>query len=85
MRIPNTGSPKIHRSGHSLPLGQKTQVPVEVSGADWKYVQRARKWTIEDAKGQQTELKVLKVGNEHALEIELPEKYKIVDARRLSI
>ncbi len=77
MRIPNTGSPKIRIGpANSLPLGQKTEVPVEVSSADWKYVQRARKWTIEDAKGKQTELKVLKVGNERALEIELPEKSK---------
>ena len=77
MRVPNTGTPTIRIGpANSLPLGQKTNVPVEVSGADWKYVQRARKWTLTDAKGNETELKVLKVGAEHALEIELPDKPK---------
>jgi hypothetical protein len=74
LRVPNTGSPAIRMGpANFLPLGQKTAVPVEVNGADWKYVQRARKWTVEDAEGHQTALKVLKVGNEHDLEIELQE------------
>lgn len=73
LRVPNTSSPKIRFGpANSLPLGQKTMVPVEANGTDWKYLQRARKWAIEDAKGHQTELKVLKAGNEHDLEIELP-------------
>ncbi len=72
LRVPNTGSPAIRIGpANSLPLGQKAEVPVEVNGADWKYVQRARQWTLEDANGHETPLKVLKEGNEHKLEIEL--------------
>ena len=85
LRVPNTGSPKIRMGpANSLPLGQKTVVPVEASGADWKYLQRARKWALEDAKGHQTPLKVLKIGNEHDLEVELqnlslqPGDYKLI-------
>ncbi len=72
MRVPNTGSPTIHIGpANSLAVGQKAEVPVEVNGADWKYIQRARKWTLEDDKGKDTLVKVLKVGNEHALEVQL--------------
>ena len=74
LRVPNVGSPSIRIGpADSLPLGQKATVPVEANGADWKYVQRARKWTLEDAQGHATTLKVLKVGNEHQLEMDLQE------------
>jgi hypothetical protein len=72
LRVPNQGSPTVSiGQANSLPLGQKATAPVEVSAADWKYLQRARKWTLEDAKDHQTSLKVLKVGNERELEIDL--------------
>jgi hypothetical protein len=72
LRVPNTGSPAIKIGpANFLALGQKADVPVDVNGADWKYVQRARKWMLEDEKGHKTELKVLKVGNEHSLQMEL--------------
>ncbi len=85
LRVPDTGSPKIHFGpANSIPLGQKTPVPVEASAADWKYLQRARKWAIEDDQGHQTPLTVLKMGNEHDLEIDLPKaslqpgEYKLI-------
>jgi hypothetical protein len=72
LRVPNTGVPSIEiGKANSLPLGQKTAVPVEVKGGNWKYLQRARAWKLEDAKGHETALKVLKIGNEHELEMEL--------------
>ena len=60
-----------HRSRQFLALRAKIGSAVEVNPADWKYVQRARKWTLEDDKGKENRVKVLKVGNEHALEVEL--------------
>ena len=72
LRVPNTGSPVIRIGpANSLPLGQKAEVPVDANGNDWKYLQRARKWTLEDAKGHESPLKVLKVDSEHKLQIEL--------------
>lgn len=75
LRVPNTGSPTIRIGpANFLPLGQKAALPVDVNNAEWKYVQRARKWTVEDDKGHATGLKVLKGGSEHTLQVELPEK-----------
>lgn len=71
-RVPDRGSPEIRMgAANSLPLGQKADVPVEASPADWKYVQRVRKWTVDDEHGQRAEIKVLKVGNEHTLQVDL--------------
>lgn len=75
LRVPNTGSPAIRIGpANFLPLGQKTELPVDVSNSEWKYVQRARKWTVEDDKGHLTNVKILKNGNEHTLQVDLPAK-----------
>ncbi len=72
LRVPNTGTPTVRiGAANSLPLGQKTTVPVEVNPVDWKYLQRARNWTLADKAGRQSPIKVLKIGNERELEIEL--------------
>jgi hypothetical protein len=72
LRLPNTSSPAIRIGpANTLPLTLKTAVPVEVSNRDWKYLQRARNWSLEDAAGRRTPLKVLKIGNERELEIDL--------------
>jgi hypothetical protein len=73
LRVPNTPSPTIHIGpADTLPLGQKASLPVDTNTVDWKYLQRARDWALEDASGHRTTLKVLKIGNEHELEMELP-------------
>ena len=72
VRIPNTPAPAIRiGSADYIPGGQKTPVPVDVPDPQWKYLQRARNWSLEDAKGQKTTLPVLKLGNQKALEIDL--------------
>jgi hypothetical protein len=72
MRIPNTPNPAIRiGKADNLPLGQKTNVAVETNNVDWKYLQRARAWALEDEHGKRTPIKVLKIGNERELEIDL--------------
>lgn len=72
MRIPNTPNPEIRiGKADNLPLGQKTNVTVETSNVDWKYLQRARQWAVEDEHGKRTAVKVLKIGNARELEIDL--------------
>ena len=72
MRIPNTPKPDIRiGKADNLALGQKTSVAVETSNVDWKYLQRARQWELEDEHGKRTTVKVLKIGNERELEIDL--------------
>jgi hypothetical protein len=85
LRIPNTPNPAIRIGpANNLPLGHKTPVPVETSSIDWKYLQRARNWSLEDTQGKRAALKVLKIGNEHELEIDLqnakipPGEYKLM-------
>jgi len=72
MRIPNTPNPEIRiGKADNLPLGQTTNVTVETSNVDWKYLQRAREWALEDEHGKRTAVKVLKIGNARELEIDL--------------
>jgi hypothetical protein len=72
MRIPNTPDPAIRiGKADNLALGQKTNLAVETNNVDWKYLQRARKWALEDEHGKRTPIKVLKIGNERELEIDL--------------
>ena len=85
LRIPNTGSPKIEiGKANNLPLGQKTDVAVDVDKTDWKYLQRARNWCLENAQEKCTPVKVLKAGTEHELEVDLqnaklePGDYKLM-------
>jgi len=70
-RIPNTPAPSIQIGPASfIPAGKKTAVPVEVPSQQWKYLERARAWTLENGKSK-TPVSVLKLGNQKALEIDL--------------
>jgi hypothetical protein len=71
-RIPNTPVPSIQiGEDNNIPQAQKTPVTVSVPDLQWKYLQRARKWDLENAKGQKTPVTVLKLGSQKALEIGL--------------
>lgn len=71
-RIPNAPTPVVKiGSANYLPAGQKTSLPVDVQEPSWKYLQRAREWTIADSKDQKTKIPVLKLGNQKALELDL--------------
>lgn len=83
VRIPNTRTPSIKIGQASyVPPGQKTPVPVEVPDPEWKYLQRARSWSLLNDKSQKTAIKVLKLGNQKAIELDLgksivPGDYKL--------
>ena len=76
-RVPNTPLPSI-RIGNAnfIPLNEKTPVPVEVPDYEWKFLQRARDWNLADSSGERFPVKVLKLGNQKSLELNL-EKAKI--------
>lgn len=71
-RIPNTPTPSIRiGENNTIPLTQKTPVPVNVPDTQWKYLQRAREWQLENSQGQKRAVTVLKLGNQKALEVGL--------------
>ena len=71
-RIPNVPTPSIEVGDASfIPASQKSPVPVHVPDPQWKYLQRARAWALEDQKGAKRPINVVKLGNQGALEIDL--------------
>lgn len=80
VRIPNTPPPSIQIGKASyVPPGQKTPVPVEVVDPEWKYLQRARGWSLLSDKGQKTPIKVLKLGNQKSIELDLGKSIALGD------
>lgn len=73
-RIPNIGPPTI-RIGDAdyLPATQKTPLPVDVADPGWKYLERTREWTLEN-NGKKIPIGLVKLGNQHAVEIDLTSK-----------
>jgi hypothetical protein len=70
-RIPNAPAPALTiQKANNIPVGQKTPVPVDVLPTAWKYLDRARDWKLENEKGQKAPVKVLKLANQKALEID---------------
>jgi hypothetical protein len=71
-RIPNVPAPSI-RIGDAafISTTQKTPVPVEVPDPQWKYLERARAWALQSATNQKTQVTVLKLANQRAIEIDL--------------
>jgi hypothetical protein len=70
-RVPNVPPPAIHiGDANFIPPNQRTPVPIEVGGAAWKYVDRAREWTLV---GNQKKypISAVKLGNPQALELDL--------------
>ncbi|HEX4773484.1 MAG TPA: hypothetical protein VH351_21815 [Bryobacteraceae bacterium] len=71
-RIPNAEIPKLQiGSAHFILEGQKTPVPVDLTEKDWKYLDRAREWSLADENGKATTIKVLKLANQKSIEIDL--------------
>jgi hypothetical protein len=82
MRVPNQGPPALHiTKENSLPVGVKSPLPVTVSDAAWKYIDRARDWSLQPAKGKPVAVKVLSLGDTKKLELDLsnvtPGQYKL--------
>lgn len=70
-RIPNIPAPTIKIGGADyLPAHQKTPLPVTVPEPGWKYLERARDWALVE-KDKKVPVKVVKLGNQKALEVDL--------------
>ncbi len=86
-RVPNIGPPHVtFQKALSLPAGMKAPLPVEVpSDIDWKYLDRARKWTLEPIakSGKSFPVAVHQDADPKALQIDLtksaviPGKYRL--------
>lgn len=72
-RVPNVGPPQIAiDKSNSLPLGVKSPLPLAVSEPDWKYMERARDWSIQPEGGKPVAIKAQKLGDTKTLELDLP-------------
>ena len=70
-RIPNIAAPSVHiGDANYIPAAQKTPLPVEVPEPGWKYLDRARQWTLVSGQ-QKTVIPVVKLGNQQAIELDL--------------
>jgi hypothetical protein len=82
MRVPNAGAPAIHiDKDNSLPAGEKSPLPITVSDASWKILDRARDWTLQPEKGKPVAVKVQTLGDTKKLQVDLskvtPGKYTL--------
>ncbi len=70
-RVPNIAVPTIKvGAADFIPATQKTPLPVDVPEPGWKYLDRARSWALVN-KDKTTPISVVKLGNQHALELDL--------------
>ena len=71
-RIPNTPTPAIRiGKANFVPLHEKSPIPVDVPDLQWKYLQRARDWSLKNSDGVRVPVKILKLGNQKSLEVDL--------------
>jgi hypothetical protein len=71
-RIPNVAPPAIViGKENSLPTGVRSPLPVAASGGSWKYIDRARQWTLLAENGKPIAVGVRKLGDAQKLEIDL--------------
>jgi hypothetical protein len=72
-RIPNASPPAIEiGEENSLPEGVKSPLPVSLSQAGWKIIDRARDWSLKPASGGKVPtIKVQKLGETGKLELDL--------------
>jgi hypothetical protein len=82
-RVPNSGPPQLSiEKANFLPASLKSPVPVSVSDADWKFVDRARSWGVQGEDGKTIPIAVQKLGDTKLLELDLsqvkPGRYNLV-------
>ncbi len=72
VRIPNAPTPAIKIKDSSyIPETLKTTIPVETPDPEWKFLQRARNWSLVNAQGIHMPVPVIKIANQKSLEIGL--------------
>jgi hypothetical protein len=77
LRIPNIGPPQITvDKKNSLPPAGKSSLPVETNEVGWKYVDRARNWSLIPEAGKPIPVKVTKLGDTRNIELDLPPTLK---------
>jgi hypothetical protein len=70
-RIPNISRPSVSiGAADFIPAAQKTPLAVDVPDPGWKYLDRAREWALV-SDGKKIAVPVVKLGNQHALELDL--------------
>lgn len=71
-RIPNAPTPKIQiGDAHFIAAGQKSPVTAEVADPDWKFLQRARKWTLQSDDHRSFGVPIVKLQNQKSVEVDL--------------
>jgi hypothetical protein len=77
MRVPNVGPPKLAvGKANSLPGAIKSPLPLTGGEADWKYLDRARNWTVQPDRGKAIPVKVQVLANTKSIEVELGKDVK---------
>jgi len=75
-RVPNIGPPQLAiAKAHSLPAAVKSPLPVSITDADWKYIDRARNWVLQPQDGKPTAIKVQRLSDK-TLELDLTHNVK---------
>lgn len=70
-RVPNIPVPTVKiGAADYIPATQKTPLPVDVPEPAWKYLDRAREWALV-SKDKKVPIPVVKLGNQHTLELDL--------------
>ena len=77
MRVPNVQAPSLTAGqANWLPASVKSPLPVTASKDDWKYVDRARDWTLQPETGKPLPVKIQKLGDTNKLELDLGKDIK---------
>jgi hypothetical protein len=77
VRVPNSAPPHLTiGKANSLPAAVKSPLPVTASEADWKYLDRAQKWTLQPDNGKPIPVKVQLLANIKSVELDIGKTVK---------
>jgi hypothetical protein len=72
VRVPNTGPPRLAvGKSNSLPASTKSPLPLTGPEGDWKYLDRARNWTLQPDRGKAIPVKVQVLESAKSIEVDL--------------
>ncbi len=71
IRVPNSPAPHVAiGKTNSLPAAVKSPLPLSASEADWKFLDRARDWTLQPDSGKSIPVKVQVLANLKSIELD---------------
>lgn len=77
MRVPNAPAPKLTLGkANSLPGSAKSPLPLTGGEADWKYLDRARSWTLMPDRAKPIPVKAQVLANTKSIELDLGKEVK---------